>query len=70
MNSSPRELRRSRTNRMVAGVCAGIGEYTNMDPTIVRLLTALLFFLSGPVVIVAYIVMALIIPEAPGSPVT
>jgi len=49
---------------MIAGVCAGIGEYANMDPTIVRLLTVLLFFLTGPGMIVAYIVMALIIPEA------
>jgi phage shock protein PspC (stress-responsive transcriptional regulator) len=48
---------------MIAGVCAGIGEYANIDPTIVRLLAALLFFLTGPGMIVAYIIMALIIPE-------
>ncbi len=53
---------------MIAGVCAGIGEYVNTDPTIVRLLAALLFFVTGPVVIVAYIVMALIVPEAPTQP--
>jgi phage shock protein C len=52
---------------MIAGVCAGIGAYTNMDPTIVRLLAVLLFFLTGPGVIVAYIIMALIIPEAARS---
>jgi len=63
MNSKPRQLFRSKTNRMIAGVCAGMGEYANMDPTIVRLLTVLLFFLSGPVIIFAYIVMALIIPD-------
>lgn len=63
MNATPRQLLRSRTNKMIAGVCAGLGNYANMDPTIVRLLTVLLFFLTGPVVIVAYIVMALIIPE-------
>ena len=64
MNSNYRQLQRSASNRMIAGVCAGIGEYANMDPTIVRLLTVLLFFLTGPGMIVAYIVMALIIPEA------
>jgi phage shock protein PspC (stress-responsive transcriptional regulator) len=64
MNTSYRPLYRSTTDRMIAGVCAGIGEYTNMDPTIVRLLAVLLFFLTGPGVIVAYIIMALIIPEA------
>jgi phage shock protein PspC (stress-responsive transcriptional regulator) len=52
---------------MIAGVCAGMGEYANIDPTIVRLLAALLFFLTGPGMIVAYIVMALIIPEATTS---
>ena len=64
MNSTYRPLQRSTTNRMIAGVCAGIGEYTNMDPTIVRLLAVLLFFLTGPGMLVAYIVMALIIPES------
>jgi phage shock protein C len=68
MNASPREIHRSRTNRMLAGVCAGVGEYANMDPSIVRLLTVLLFFMTGPVVIIAYIVMALIIPEQPTPP--
>jgi phage shock protein PspC (stress-responsive transcriptional regulator) len=48
---------------MIAGICSGIGEYANMDPTIVRLLAVLLFFLTGPGMIVAYIIMALIIPE-------
>jgi len=67
MDSSYRALIRSRNNRMIAGVCAGMGEYANMDPTIVRLLAALLFFLTGPGMIVAYIVMALIIPEATTS---
>lgn len=65
MNATPRQLLRSRTNKMIAGVCAGIGNYANIDPTVVRLLTVLLFFLTGPVIIVAYIVMALIIPEEP-----
>ena len=64
MNSNHGQLQRSTTNRMIAGVCAGIGEYANMDPTIVRLLAALLFYLTGPGMIVAYIIMALIIPEA------
>lgn len=67
MNAVDRRLQRSTTNRMIAGVCAGIGEYANMDPTIVRLLAALLFFLTGPGIIVAYLVMALIIPEKDGA---
>ena len=67
MNTAYRPLQRSTTNCMIAGVCAGIGEYTNMDPTVVRLLAVLLFFLTGPGMLVAYLVMAIIIPEASGN---
>jgi phage shock protein PspC (stress-responsive transcriptional regulator) len=48
---------------MIAGVCGGIGAYANIDPTVVRLAAVLLFFLTGPGVVVAYLVMALVIPE-------
>jgi len=63
MNTSYKQLTRSTTNRMIAGICAGMGEYANIDPTIVRLIAVLLIFLTGPVVIVGYLVMALVIPE-------
>jgi len=63
MNTNMRQLHRSTTNRMIAGVCAGIGDYINVDPTVVRLMAVLLFFLTGGGMIVAYLVMALIIPE-------
>lgn len=68
MDTTPRQLLRSRTNKMIAGICAGIGVYANIDPTIVRLLTVLLLFLTGPGIIVAYLVMALIVPEEPSQP--
>lgn len=57
----PKKLYRSRDNRMLSGVCAGVGEYINLDPTIVRLLWAL-FGITG-FGIVAYIAAAIIIPE-------
>jgi phage shock protein PspC (stress-responsive transcriptional regulator) len=63
MNTSYKQLTRSTTNRMIAGICAGMGEYANIDPTIVRLIAVLLIFLTGPVVVVGYLVMALVIPE-------
>lgn len=56
-----KKLYRSSTNHMLAGVCGGLGEYFNIDPTIVRLLWALLCLLAGSGVLV-YIVCALIIP--------
>ena len=60
-----KKLYRSSTNRMLAGVCAGIAEYLNMDPTIIRVIWALVG-LSGAG-IVAYLICALIIPEKPSN---
>ena len=39
MNTNYKQLTRSTSNRMIVGVCAGLGEYLGIDPTIVRLLT-------------------------------
>ena len=58
-----KKLYRSKTNKMLAGVCGGLGEYANLDPTIVRLI-AVLIGLSGAG-LVAYLVCAVIIPEQP-----
>ncbi len=67
MNTSYKQLTRSTANRMIAGICAGIGEYSNIDPTVIRLVAVLLLFLTGPGVVIAYIIMAIIIPEAPAK---
>ena len=63
MNTDYKQLTRSSTNRMIAGVCAGLGEYLNIDPTVVRLLFLLAFFLTGPGILIAYLIMAVIVPE-------
>lgn len=47
---------------MLFGVCGGIAEYFNVDPTIVRLLWVL-FILAGGTGILAYIIAAVIVPE-------
>ena len=60
-----KKLYRNVQNKMVAGVCAGVGEYLNIDATIVRLIWALIG-LTGTG-IVAYLVAALIIPEKPAD---
>ena len=63
-------LTRSVKDRMFAGVCAGLGDYLGMDPTVVRLIFVLLFFVTGPGVLLAYLIMALIVPsETPVQPV-
>ena len=63
MNNNYKSLTRSTSNRMVAGVCAGLGEYLGIDPTIVRLLTVLAFFTGFGGIAIVYLLMALIIPE-------
>ncbi len=67
MNTTYKQLQRTSANRMIAGVCGGLGEYANIDPTLVRLIAVLLLFLTGPGIVLAYLIMALIIPERPAS---
>jgi phage shock protein C len=63
-----RKLYRSRTDRMVAGVCGGIAEYSNMDPTIVRVLMVVLVFVTGGFALLAYPILWMIVPESPQHP--
>lgn len=64
MNVENRKLYRSRNDRMIAGVAGGLGEYLNIDPTIVRLLFVLFALAGGPGLLV-YIIMLLVVPEEP-----
>ena len=58
-------LYKSRENRMLCGVCGGIAEYFNIDPTLVRLGWVLFCALGGSGIL-AYIIAAIIIPERTG----
>lgn len=58
-------LYRSRTNRMLLGVCGGLGEYFNVDPTIPRIAFVVLGVLSLGTWLLIYLIMALIIPQEP-----
>ena len=62
-----KRLFRSRNDRMLCGVCGGIAEYFNIDPTLIRLLVAILCLFSCFTGIIAYIIAAVIIPEE-GAP--
>ena len=57
-----KKLFRSKTNRKLAGVCAGIGDYFGIDATVVRLAWVFFCILGGSGIL-AYIICALIIPE-------
>lgn len=61
-----KRLYRSVSDKKICGVCGGIAEYTNLDPSLVRIITLLLCF-SGGVGVMAYFIAALVIPENPGS---
>ena len=56
-------LQRSRSDRKLFGVCGGLAAYFDTDPTIVRLLFVLALFASFGVALLAYIVMAILVPE-------
>lgn len=59
-----KKLTRSR-NKMIAGVCGGIADYFNLDPTLVRVVYVLLsIFTAGFPGILAYIIFWIIMPEA------
>ena len=59
----PRKLYRSRTHRMVAGVCGGLADYFNIDATLIRALFVLLAVFGGSGLLI-YIVMWIIVPDA------
>ncbi|HEY8438770.1 MAG TPA: PspC domain-containing protein [Candidatus Limnocylindrales bacterium] len=58
-------LYRSRDDRMLAGVAGGLAELWDADPSLVRIVWALLVVLTGGIALVVYIVMAIVVPEEP-----
>lgn len=63
-----KRLFRSLSNRMLCGVCGGLGEYFNIDPTLVRLLVVIISLFSCFTGLIAYIIAAIIIPEEGSTP--
>lgn len=59
--STMKKLTKSRSNRMICGVCGGMAEYLNIDATIIRIALVLLAFTTAG--IIAYIVAAIIMPD-------
>ena len=56
-----KRMYRSRTDRRIWGVCAGLGNYFGIGPTLVRVIAVVSIFVSG-LGIIAYIVMAIMVP--------
>ena len=59
-----KRLYRKRTDRMLAGVCAGLADYLNIDPTIMRIIFVVLVF-AGLGGVLVYLILWLITPEEP-----
>jgi len=62
-------LYRSRDDRMLAGVAGGLAEYWDADPSLIRIAWAFLAIFTGGIALIAYIVMAIVVPEDPDVPV-
>lgn len=65
MNNEPKKLYRSRTNKMIAGVCGGLADYFKVDPTVMRLIAVLLLVFTGGAAFLAYIILWIVVPEEP-----
>lgn len=63
MDNQTKKLYRSRTQRQIGGVCGGLGEYLNLDPTIMRIIFIAGFFLTGSLTFWAYLIMWIVVPE-------
>jgi len=64
---APKRLERSKSNRIVGGVCAGVANYFNMDPTLVRVLTVVISLFTG-VPVILYIIALFVVPEEGSQP--
>ena len=63
MSQKYKQLFRSRDDKMLAGVCGGLGEYFDIDPTIIRLLFVFGAFVTGSGLFWAYLIMMIVVPE-------
>lgn len=61
--ATTKRLYRSDTNRMIAGVCGGLGDYTGIDATVWRLIFAVLLLPGGVPGLLPYIIMWIVIPR-------
>lgn len=65
MTPASRKLYRSRTNRKIAGVCGGLGDFFGIDPTVIRLVFAAGALFGFGSFILIYIVIFIVVPEEP-----
>lgn len=66
MSTVNKKLYRSTKNKILGGVCGGLGEYFDIDPSLVRLLWLVVVFMGGSGVLI-YIILWIILPEGENS---
>jgi len=64
--SNTKKLYRSKTNRVIFGICGGLGEYFDIDPLVIRILFILLTFTGGSGIVI-YLILAIMIPDSSGN---
>ena len=67
MQTPTKKLYRSRKDRIISGVCAGLGDFFNMDPTVVRVIFVLGMILGFGSFAFIYLVMIFVVPEEPAA---
>ena len=67
MSGKAKQIFRSSSDRMIAGVCGGLSDYLDIDPTILRLIFVFGAIFTGSGLFWAYLIMALLIPEEPNA---
>ena len=65
-----KRLYRSRNDRVISGVCAGLGHYFNLDPVLIRVLAVIVGFMSFGTLLLLYVVLALNMPLEPEQSLT
>lgn len=60
-----KRLYRSTTEKKIAGICAGFGHYFGLDPTLVRIIFVVALFITGGLLIPAYLIGVWVIPKGP-----
>ncbi len=65
MTENVKKLYRSNSDRMIAGICGGLGEYFGIDSTLVRLLFVFGAIFTGSALFWGYIIMLIVVPEEP-----
>jgi phage shock protein C len=60
-----KKLYRSRDNKMLTGLAGGLGDYTGIDPTIIRVLLVLAEIFSAGLLIIPYLIVAFVVPKEP-----